>query len=224
MKRTIAIGDVHGCARTLRAMVEDRIGLDRADHLILLGDYIDRGPSSKAVLDYIVGLIELGYSVTPLRGNHDDLLVRARFSTFWHEKWMMNGGATTLCSLGASSPLDVDPHYVNLIEALPLYCHTPQFTCTHASLNMEIEDPFADTYAMMFLRTEGVTRSKIGGRRLLCGHTPQTRERIYHRLECENKVIIDNGCVYAGEPGMGFLCAFDLDSFDLMFVRNIDHD
>lgn len=222
MKRTIAIGDVHGCVRTLRAMVEERIGLDRVDHLILLGDYIDRGPSSKAVLDYIVHLIEAGYNVTPLRGNHDDLLIRARFSEFWYEKWMMNGGASTLCSLGASSPAAIDPWYVNLIEALPLYCQTPQFTCTHASLNMEIDDPFTDTHAMLFHRTEAVDRSKIGGRRLLCGHTPQTRERIYHRLEWENKVIIDNGCVYAGEPGMGFLCAMDLDSFDLMFVRNID--
>jgi len=222
MNRTIAIGDVHGCVRTLRTMVEERIGLNPTDHLVLLGDYIDRGPSSKAVLDYIVSLADSGYRITPLRGNHDDLLVRARFSELWTERWMRNGGGTTLHSFEVSEPVAVDMFYVNLIESFPLHCHTPMFTCTHASLNTSVDDPFSDTHSMLFLRTEDVDKVKIGGRRLLCGHTPQTRESIYHRLDREDKVIIDNGCVYADEPGMGFLCALDLDTCEPMFVRNID--
>ena len=222
MKRTIAIGDVHGCVKTLRFMVEDRLGIDQTDHVILLGDYIDRGPSSRQVLDYILHLVADGYNVTPLRGNHDDLLLRARLSTTWFENWMRNGAETTLRSFGVCTVGEIGQQYIDLIESFPLHCQTTNFFCVHAALNTSIEDPLSDTHTMLFKRTEDVDREKIGGRTLLCGHTPQTRDRIYERLAFADKVIIDNGCVYAGEEGMGHLCALDLDTREPIFVPNRD--
>ena len=69
------ISDIHGCYNTFKRLVEEVIGLTKSDWLFLLGDYIDRGPSSKDVLDYILDLKESGYSLFPLRGNHEDDLL-----------------------------------------------------------------------------------------------------------------------------------------------------
>lgn len=44
MARTLAIGDIHGCLKTLKALLEDKIAIQKTDTLIFLGDYIDRGP------------------------------------------------------------------------------------------------------------------------------------------------------------------------------------
>ena len=73
------ISDIHGCFITFKQLVEEVIKLNKSDQLCLLGDYVDRGPSTQAVLDYIIELIELGYNIFPLRGNHEnDLLEYAK--------------------------------------------------------------------------------------------------------------------------------------------------
>ena len=75
--KTWVIPDVHGCSKTLRYVVEEMIRLQKEDILFLLGDLIDRGPDSKGVIDYIMGLEARGYNVTTLRGNHEDYLLKA---------------------------------------------------------------------------------------------------------------------------------------------------
>ena len=69
--RRIAIGDIHGCSKTFKLLIENEIQLNKNDQLFLLGDYIDKGKRSKEVLDYILHLIESGFSVFPLMGNHE---------------------------------------------------------------------------------------------------------------------------------------------------------
>ncbi len=68
--RKLAIGDIHGCNKTFKALL-DQINLSKDDELTLLGDYIDRGPDSKGVIDTIINLQSSGYQVRALRGNHD---------------------------------------------------------------------------------------------------------------------------------------------------------
>jgi serine/threonine protein phosphatase 1 len=70
------IADIHGGSRTFKALL-DRIDLRHADRLYLLGDYVDRGPDSQGVLYSICRLIESGFDIQALRGNHDDLLLRS---------------------------------------------------------------------------------------------------------------------------------------------------
>jgi serine/threonine protein phosphatase 1 len=69
------ISDIHGCFKTFKQLVEEVVKLTKSDQLFLLGDYVDRGPSTVAVLDYIMELIESGYHIYPLRGNHEDDLL-----------------------------------------------------------------------------------------------------------------------------------------------------
>jgi len=69
------IPDVHGCVNTLKALIEERIKPTRYDELYFLGDYIDRGPDSRGVIDFIRHLQEDEYTVTALKGNHEDFVV-----------------------------------------------------------------------------------------------------------------------------------------------------
>ena len=69
--RQIAVGDIHGCVKTFRLLVRDELRLTPNDHLILLGDVIDRGPDSKGVIDEIIALRDLGIRVQVLQGNHE---------------------------------------------------------------------------------------------------------------------------------------------------------
>ena len=72
MKKQWVIPDLHGCSQTLQALITEQIRPSRSDVLYFLGDYIDRGPDSKGVIDYIITLQENEYEVKVLKGNHED--------------------------------------------------------------------------------------------------------------------------------------------------------
>jgi serine/threonine protein phosphatase 1 len=106
--RTIAIGDIHGCAAALAALVEAvRPGPD--DTLVTLGDYIDRGPDSKGVLNQLIALA--GWCrLVPLLGNHEELLLAARSDAWSLEFWLACGGRATLASYGQDIGLGAIPN------------------------------------------------------------------------------------------------------------------
>ena len=70
-----AISDIHGCIATFKTLL-DKIKFSKEDELYLLGDYIDRGPDSKGVIDHIWYLQKSGYQVHCLRGNHENMLLQ----------------------------------------------------------------------------------------------------------------------------------------------------
>ena len=74
MKRTIAIGDIHGASDKLSTLLE-RLSPGKEDRLIFIGDYIDRGANSKGVIEQIIELKRRGYDVIALLGNHEKLLL-----------------------------------------------------------------------------------------------------------------------------------------------------
>ena len=84
-QRVIAIGDIHGCARALATLIE-AIQPGPDDLLIPLGDYIDRGPDSKWVIDQLIALRNR-CQLIPLLGNHEEMLFLARLTrgdlNFW---------------------------------------------------------------------------------------------------------------------------------------------
>ena len=77
MSGRFAIGDIHGCLKTLKALVENEIQLGKDDELFFVGDFIDRGPDSKGVLDYIGSLIRDGYKIQSVMGNHEEMLLES---------------------------------------------------------------------------------------------------------------------------------------------------
>ena len=128
MARRFAISDIHGCSKTLIKLVLDEIKLTKSDELYLLGDYINKGPDSKGVIDFIFELRNSGYNVQCLRGNHEQYLLDGlEFS--WEEIAFKNrGGKETLASFGVEDIHKIPQKYLDFISALPFYIETEKIS------------------------------------------------------------------------------------------------
>ncbi len=96
--RIIAIGDIHGCLTAFTALIA-AIEPGPADTLVTLGDYIDRGPDSRGVLDSLI-ILSRSCRLIPLLGNHEEVLLDALRDISGLRKWLSLGGADTLRSYG----------------------------------------------------------------------------------------------------------------------------
>ncbi len=219
--RRFVIPDIHGCERTFQHLLRDIIRLQKTDSLYLLGDTIDRGPRSKQVIDAIRQLQLDGYDVHPLRGNHEEMFIQACSDRTGFRLWMLNGGRESLKSFGVDDACDIPLPYRKFIASFPYFIELAEFVLVHGGLNFTIPDPFDDTEAMLWSRDREVVKERIGGRRVIGGHTPLGREEIRLSLT-EDRIMLDNGCVYKGEPGLGSLAALELNSMTLHFQENID--
>lgn len=220
--RSFVIGDIHGCAATLRQLVLGQLRPTPADRIYLLGDLIDRGPASKGVLDFIFEMRAAGQSMDAVMGNHEEMFLRAATDHHNLDLWHANGGLATLASFQADGPADVPQRYREFLASLPRYILLDRFVIVHAGLNFTPPDPFEDTAAMLWTRSAFVDRRRIGDRRLVCGHTPVSRTELENSLSSD-KIMLDNGCVYDEvRPDMGCLTALELESMTLFFQENID--
>jgi len=219
--RRFVIGDIHGCALTFRRLVTEVIKLTTDDRLYLLGDLIDRGPDSKGVLDFIFELRKKGFSVRSILGNHEEMYLQAGNSKQVMDAWVANGGLATMRSFNADGPGDIPLQYRSFLQSLPYYILLDDFVLVHASLNFSYNDPFVDMEAMLWQRDCVVDRSRIGGRRIICGHTPVTREKLEASLKSD-RIMLDNGSVFDERPGLGCLVALELNSMAVFYQENID--
>lgn len=220
LSRRFVIPDIHGCALTLDRLIREVIRLKRCDELYLLGDYIDRGPRSREVLDILMGLVMKGYRVFLLRGNHEEMFLNGCSDRNFFRMWLLNGGRATLDSFGVEDACDIPLQYRRFVAEMPYYRILPDFVLVHASLNFDISNPFADTEAMLWSRSLEVRTELISGRRVIGGHTPMSRSEILRGLATD-RIVLDNGCVYPERPGMGCLVALDIDSMTLFSQENI---
>src|SRR5262245_52670711 len=94
--RVLAIGDIHGCSAALDALLS-AVSPAPGDRIVALGDFVDRGPDSRGVLDRLIRLREDGLLV-PLRGNHEQMMLRARVDPELRALWLRVGGEQTLAS------------------------------------------------------------------------------------------------------------------------------
>jgi len=125
-----AISDIHGCAATFKALLA-KIEFSKEDTLYLLGDYIDRGPDSREVIDHIWELQEDGYTIYCLRGNHEQMLIdELAEKEIWY-----NGEPETLKSFDARSNQDIPKPYVEWMEELPYFFEIQDYILVHAGLN-----------------------------------------------------------------------------------------
>ncbi|RNI27512.1 serine/threonine protein phosphatase [Rufibacter immobilis] len=215
-----AISDIHGCCKTFRYMVEEELRLQPQDHLYLLGDYIDRGPDSKGVLEYIMSLREKGYQVTTLSGNHEDMLLHARDNAAHRTAWLRISGGETLKSFDAESLDGISPRYWDFLEQLELYVALEDYLLVHAGFDFSLQDPFSDRESMLWIRHFEVDVTVLGNRKIVHGHTPTPLSKMEHSLKTEQRPVIniDGGCTYWA--GYGYLTALNLDTLQLHRVRN----
>jgi serine/threonine protein phosphatase 1 len=221
--RRFVIGDIHGCPRTLRKLVEDVLHLELGDTLYLTGDYIDRGPDSKGVLDYLMQLREFGYDICPLLGNHEQLLLDAVADPSAHALWYGNGGWGTLREFGVNSPAEIPQRYINFLASLSLIHLLDDYVLVHAGLDFQKDDPFSesDFQALLWSRDYKTDPAKLDGRTLVTGHSRVPLFQIQESLAtCHIK--LDNGCSDKGEIGYGALVALNLATRELLIQENIE--
>ena len=173
--RLLAIGDIHGCARafdTLMVAVQPTAD----DRIITLGDYVDRGPDSKGVLNRMIALHETGLLVA-LRGNHELMMLRARSDQRQMRFWRDFGGKETLASYarpGAAGTLqDVPKQHWNFIENVCLdYYETATHFFVHANAYDFLPLSAQPEEALYWERFDE-PEPHISGKTMICGHTSQ---------------------------------------------------
>lgn len=218
--RRLVIPDVHGCAKTLQALL-DRLRLEVNDQIFFLGDYIDRGPDSKGVLDQVMHLAATGHQVYPLMGNHEnDLLV------FSDNPRIVERLAKRSVLTGMVTPdFKVEKRYLDFIAHLPAFYELDHFFLVHAGFNFSKEKPFDEYEDMLWIRnfTPNNEFAKLK-KTIIHGHTPSPLHFIRDRIERnEASICLDNGCVF-NDLTYGFwgLLCYNLDTKELICQENLD--
>lgn len=208
MKRMLAISDIHGELEKFNRLLKKVNYHSEKDQLILLGDYVDRGPDSCGVLNKVMELEEEGAIV--LRGNHDDMMVAAAENEpkAW-ERWIKNGALETLRSYEprmktARLPTsDVFKNHVDFIKKLNYYYETEQYIFVHGGVHPKTPLNETDPYVLVWIRDE-FHNGYNGDQTVVFGHTRTARlhgnpdnHQVY--FGDNNIVGIDGGAVYGGQ-------------------------
>ena len=221
MGRLFAISDIHGCFNTFYNLVTDHIGLTKSDRLILLGDYIDRGEKSKEVIDFIIDLMDSGFNITPLLGNHEAMLLGTCENPDMLPLWLLNSGMATLQSFGIHDISQIERKYYDFFLNLKYYEKEGNFLFVHAGFNDYSPDPFSDIHGMIWDCRTSYENPELRNKIIIHGHRPKTPEFVEKLISENSKVIpIDTGCVYEKELGYGFLSALDVGEMKLIPVEN----
>ncbi|MEM1214931.1 MAG: metallophosphoesterase family protein [Bacteroidota bacterium] len=219
-----AISDIHGAHQTFQAALEI-MNLTKEDELYLLGDYIDRGPDSKGVIDTIWQLQADGYQVHCLKGNHEEMVADQYYDPYSKYSYK---DPQLMASFGVYGLREIPRNYIDWMRALPHYIEVDDYILVHAGLNGLIDDPLRDTDSMLWIRDSRSTLNHqwLDGRIVVHGHTPIARYGIQHYLQHLDQVPdlnIDNGCVFGRRSDqLGSLCVLDLTNRDVVFVKCLD--
>lgn len=202
----IAIGDVHGCPQSLKALLgkldEEELS---ARKIVFVGDYIDRGPDSKGVVDFLLGF-RREHDCVFIRGNHEQMMLDA-VDQGNMGPWMMNGAGDTLRSYGISRELkELPDSHMAFYRDTKLYYETEEYFFVHAGLSPGITIRQAlekESTIRQFLweRSHLAAPETAWEKTVVFGHTPKHEPVVRDRM-----IGIDTGCVY-GSMGYGILTA-----------------
>jgi serine/threonine protein phosphatase 1 len=209
-----AIGDVHGRADLLDVLL-NRIEEDRAGHsapvLIFLGDYIDRGADSRAVVERLLALKrEQIFDVRFLKGNHEKAMLDFMRQSSLGPAWLSFGGAETLFSYGVRAPLPggtpedmrraaealrvaLPRDHFEFYKELELFVRYGDYLFVHAGLKpgkpleLQIEDD------MLTIREPFMRSSRKWPFVVVHGHTPEPNVHIDSR-----RIGVDTGAYATG--------------------------
>lgn len=204
--RRFVIGDIHGCAKALRSLIET-IDPKPEDELIFLGDYVDRGPNSKDVVEQLLEL-QRRCQLVALRGNHEIMLLGVALGGLDSEAWLRCGGQATLASYGGSLE-KIPPAHFEFFQGLRPYYETDDAIFVHAGYQFDCEISRQDEVTTYWGHlTSPLPPRHCSGKRVFVGHTPQPGGEILHT---EHLICVDTYCF-----GGGYLSALDVNTFELI--------
>ena len=198
--RLIAIGDIHGEVEKLNSLI-DRLDLQKQDKVIFLGDYIDRGLNSKAVIERILDLSKKIECVF-LKGNHEDMLLKTKITQSQDdiEHWLLSGGISTYDNYG-DYPAIFNTHG-KFLNSLKLYHIEQNYMFVHAGINPKKELSEQTKDDLLWIREEFLDNSHNLPYKIIFGHTP-----FREPLILDDKIGIDTGCGKEKDlPLTAFIC------------------
>jgi serine/threonine protein phosphatase 1 len=205
--RTIAIGDIHGCSAALDTLL-DAIRPRAEDCIVTLGDYIDRGPDSRGVIERLIEL-QGRCRLVPLLGNHEEMLFEALAGSLSVDDFLGVGGAETLDSYGPERDLSLIPDdHLQFLKGCVDYYETESHIFVHASYESDLPMP---EQMSVTLRWEPLGRAvpgrHVSGKTVIAGHTAQKNGEI---LDLGHVKVIDTCCY-----GAGWLTALDVQTEEI---------
>jgi serine/threonine protein phosphatase 1 len=196
---TFAIGDIHGCLKKLLRLVKacEAHAAGRRARYVFLGDYIDRGPHSCGVIEFLIRRQQAQPdSVVCLMGNHEQLALMAHESDRAMPLWLANSGAATQRSYWRTGGRIAEPH-LSWLRALPL-CHDDGLRLfVHAGIDLAVPLDRQSADTLLWMREPFLTDCDTVdcGRFIVHGHTPLAGGK---PDLCRRRVNLDTGAVIGG--------------------------
>ena len=185
---TYVIGDIHGCLRPLQRLLE-KIAPQPGDEVVFIGDYIDRGPQSREVVDHLLGL---PHRCVFLLGNHEKMLLDYMDGAD-EGLYLANGGLETLQSYGGH-PANIPPTHLQFFRDLrPMY-DTANYLFVHAGIRPLVPMEKQNVGDLVWIRQEFFQFIGRFSKPIVFGHTP-----LRQVLMAPDRIGIDTGCVYGGK-------------------------
>jgi serine/threonine protein phosphatase 1 len=206
-----AVGDIHGRSDLLEPLLE-RIWADApqaANTLVFLGDYIDRGPSSKQVIDRVAQLERPGWDIIKLRGNHEQIMLEYLQNADVYQAWRTFGGAETLLSYGVKPPVFSDAgeirrahaeflaalprSHLGFLNGLETSYIVGDYFFVHAGVRPGLALERQMPEDMLWIRDEFLSSDIRFGKVVVHGHSPSEKPIIR-----PNRIGIDTGAYATG--------------------------
>jgi serine/threonine protein phosphatase 1 len=194
-----AIGDIHGSLHKLRdlMMLCERHADGRTASFIFLGDYIDRGPDSRGVVEALMDMQSRQPDrVIALKGNHEAVALEVVDGETEAELWLREGGTATLRSYDIDDARDLPDEHVAWLRALPLCYDDGRRFFVHAGVDPEKPLGAQRDRDLIWIREPFLSDARDYGRLIVHGHTPQTDGIPDFR---GNRLNLDTGAVF-GRP------------------------
>lgn len=216
----IVIGDVHGCIKTLKALVEK---LPKDQEIVFVGDLIDRGPDSAQVVEFV-----RTNNYRTVKGNHEEMAIQGLDTANWkdYNLWIQNGGLATIESYKQpeNKHLTIRDD-VEYFKTLPLYIdyemEGQRYVISHSHGPIK--------YKNVSVKSENTSLSYLWSRYMdepedyinIIGHTPTSEQtRILNKHS--STIIVDSGAVFKSAEHYGVLTAYEIETGKFYMQENIE--
>ena len=206
MPRYIAITDIHGEKRKLDSVLS-QIEMRPDDVFVFLGDYIDRGPDSRGVVDRIIELGET-HECVYLMGSHEYALLHAKKDGYYQFLFDNYGGPATVRSYGSFD--NIFRVHGDFFRSLKFYYLTDNYLFVHAGINPDYPLEEQDETDLVYIRNKFIYSKHSLPQKIIFGHTEFDAPFVQ-----EDKICIDLGC---GKYSDAHLCALILDNGKEEFI------
>lgn len=196
-RRTFAVGDIHGRDDLLKNLLDQVSPDPDKDRVVFLGDYIDRGPRSFEVIEFLLDFRNRHPFTVFLKGNHEEMLLDF-LNGGDRMAYLQNGGRQTLESYMAHRVDDwrgpIPERHLSFFESLALYFENDHAIFVHAGLKPKKPLHKQVPEDLLWIREPFIRSSFDFGKPVVFGHTP-FQEGPH---DTESRIGIDTGAVYGG--------------------------